>query len=76
MSQEKFNNIAQTIVDNDNMHKTLLFLANRLIENWDRQSCVKESEFLTTKATIEKEAKIKAVRQFIEELEKMAHDGR
>ena len=54
--------------------KVIRTVANALILNWDRQSCVKDTEFETLKAIIEKESKIKGLTILFDELERNAHD--
>lgn len=66
------NQLLQKIVD-CNEYKAVESVANEMILNWNSQSSVKETEFLTTRATIEKEAKVTAIKTFLNELEKQAH---
>lgn len=64
--------VLQKILD-ERTFQVLQKVANLLIKNWDR-SCVKETEWETAKATVEKESKIQALKTFLEELERQAYD--
>ena len=64
--------VLQKILD-ERTFSVLQKVANILIRNWDR-SCIKETEWETARATIEKESKIQALKTFLEELERQAYE--
>lgn len=62
----------QKIVKDDALFNSLIEVANTLIFNWEKQSCVRDSEWDTARLTIEKESKISALKLFLKELEELA----
>ena len=68
----KDNASIKTIVHDDRLFNALTGVANEMILNWERQSCVRSTCDETALLTAAKEAKIEAVRSLLRELEELA----
>lgn len=61
-------------ITGDNNLKVLNYVADLLIRNWQSNSSVGVSEWETVKNVIMKEERAKALRLFLEEIERIAHE--
>jgi hypothetical protein len=64
----------QRIVKDDRLFKALNDVAGEMIRNWVNQGMIRDTEWKTACAAVEKESKVKALVLFMEELEKIASE--
>lgn len=63
----------QQIADDKNL-EVLRYLADMMIKNWQSGSSVGVSEWETVKNVIIKEERARALKLFLEEIERLAHE--
>ena len=61
-------------VASENNLKVLNYVADLMIANWQKTSVVGANEWETVKNAILREERAKALRLFLEEIEKIAHE--
>jgi len=66
-------NSIKRIVKDDRLFAALIDVSNRLIYNWESQSCLRSTVDETALLTATKEAKIAGVKALLKELEELAN---
>lgn len=68
----KDNASIKRIVQDDRLFSALTDVANQLILNWEREGCIRGTQWETASRAVEKESKIEAIRALLRELEVLA----
>ena len=73
MTEAQLKRALQQVTDENNL-KALTYVADLMIQNWQKSSVVGANEWETVKNAILREERAKALRLFLEEIERIAHE--